>query len=381
MALTSARDTRAADADGDADATVRLAAPSPGAVVRIVAIVVACAVGLYLAWRVRDVLRLVVISVFLALALLPVVDAIDARVRVPRAAIILSLYAVLAAGVIVVGVVVVPSMVKEVQQVSRDAPRYGQDLRRDATFRRYDDRYHVVARVQADARALPGELGKATGPLQDATVKASGAIGQFVTVLSVAFLLMLNGRRYVGMGLRLAGTREARYRTLVVDINQAVGRYMLGNVAISCLATAATWLVLTILGVPYALSLGIVVGFFDLIPLVGATIGAIVVALATLTVDFPTATIVWVAFVIVYQRFENYLVQPLVYGRALDVNPLVTILGVLAGASLLGILGALLAIPVAAAVQIILRDWWATRGAAREPRQVEERGWVVADVD
>jgi predicted PurR-regulated permease PerM len=126
----------------------------------------------------------------------------------------------------------------------------------------------------------------------------------------------------------------------------------------------ATWLVLTILGVPYALSLAIVVGFFDLIPLVGATIGAIVVALATLTVDFPTATIIWIAFVILYQRFENYLVQPLVYGRALNVNPLVTILGVLAGASLLGILGALLAIPIAAAVQIVLRDWWANRGDA-----------------
>jgi predicted PurR-regulated permease PerM len=84
------------------------------------------------------------------------------------------------------------------------------------------------------------------------------------------------------------------------------------------------------------------------------------------TVDFPTATIAWAAFVIVYQRFENYLVQPLVYGRALDVNPLVTILGVLAGASLLGILGALLAIPIAAAVQIVLRDWWANREAAPE---------------
>jgi predicted PurR-regulated permease PerM len=366
MALMSARAARAGDADADADQTVRLAAPSPRAVVRIVAIVVACAVLLYLAWRLRDVLRLVVISVFLALALLPVVDAIDARVRVPRAAIILSLYAALAAGVIVVGVVVVPSMVKEVQQLSRDAPRYEQDLRRNETFRRYDDRYHIVANVEADARALPSQLRKATGPLQDVTVKAFGAIGQFVTVLSVAFLLMLNGRRYVGMGLRLTGSREPRYRKLVIDVNQAVGRYMLGNIAISVLATLATWLVLTILGVPYALSLGIVVGFFDLIPLVGATIGAIVVALATLTVDFPTATIVWVAFVIVYQRFENYLVQPLVYGRALNVNPLVTILGVLAGASLLGILGALLAIPVAAAVQIILRDWWANRSAAPE---------------
>ena len=119
---------------------------------------------------------------------------------------------------------------------------------------------------------------------------------------------------------------------------------------------------------PYALSLGIVVGFFDLIPLVGATIGAIVVVLATLTVDFPTATIIWVAFVIVYQRVENYLLQPLVYGRTLNVDPLVTILGVLAGASLLGILGALLAIPIAAAVQIVLRDWWANRRPAVSTR-------------
>jgi predicted PurR-regulated permease PerM len=233
MALMSARAARAGDADADADQTVRLAAPSPRAVVRIVAIVVACAVLLYLAWRLRDVLRLVVISVFLALALLPVVDAIDARVRVPRAAIILSLYAALAAGVIVVGVVVVPSMVKEVQQLSRDAPRYEQDLRRNETFRHYDDRYHIVANVEADARALPSQLRKATGPLQDVTVKAFGAIGQFVTVLSVAFLLMLNGRRYVGMGLRLTGSREPRYRKLVIDVNQAVGRYMLGNIAIS----------------------------------------------------------------------------------------------------------------------------------------------------
>jgi predicted PurR-regulated permease PerM len=361
MTLVQAREQ--AD-EATAREPMRLAAPSLKGVVRIVAIVVACAFFLYLAWRLRDVVRLIVISVFLGLALLPVVDAIDARVRVPRSAIILALYAALAAGVVVVGVVVVPSMVKQVRQLSDDAPRYVQDLRRNHTFRSYDNRYPITASVQRDAQALPSRLGDATGPLQDVTVKAFGVVGQFVTVLSVAFLVMLNGRRYVGMALRLTGTREARYRRLVIEINQSVARYMLGNVAISVLATVATWLVLTILGVPYALSLGIVVGFFDLIPLVGATIGAIVVALATLTVDFPTATIVWLAFVILYQRVENYLVQPLVYGRAVNVNPLVTILGVLAGASLLGVLGALLAIPIAAAIQIVLRDWWADRGAA-----------------
>jgi predicted PurR-regulated permease PerM len=311
--------------------------------------------------------RLVVIALFVALTLLPAVDALDARVRLPRASIILALFVGLAAGVVVVGAVLVPSMVKQVRQLSRDAPHYATELRGNAAFRRYDDRYHLTADIQSDARALPSRLGKATGPLQTVTVRAFGVVGQLVTVLSVAFLLILNGRRYVSMALRLTGPREARYRRLVTDVNHAVAAYMLGNVAISGLATASTWLVLSILGVPYALSLGIVVGLFDLLPLIGATIGAILVALATLTVDFPTATIVWVVFVILYQRFENYIVQPLVYGRALDINPLVTILAVLAGASLLGILGALLAIPVAAAIQILLRDWWTRRGAAPVP--------------
>jgi predicted PurR-regulated permease PerM len=152
---------------------------------------------------------------------------------------------------------------------------------------------------------------------------------------------------------------------MIREINAAVANYMLGNVVISVLATVATWIVLSILGVPYALALGFVVGFFDLIPLVGATLGAIVVALATVTTNFPVATIVWVAFIIIWQRFEDYVVQPLVYRRALHVNPLVTIVAVLVGAELLGILGALIAIPIAAAVQILLHEWWSSRAASR----------------
>jgi predicted PurR-regulated permease PerM len=85
------------------------------------------------------------------------------------------------------------------------------------------------------------------------------------------------------------------------------------------------------------------------------------------TVDFPTATIVWVGFIIVWQRLEDYVVQPLVYGKTLRVNPIVTIVSVLAGASLLGVLGALLAIPIAAAIQIVLRDWWTHREHTAKP--------------
>jgi predicted PurR-regulated permease PerM len=349
-----------APAPGD-NPTVRLAAPSFKAVVRILLIAVASAIFLYLAWRVRLVIELVGISAFLALAINPTIDAVCARIRAPRALTILAVYAVLIAGVAVIGYVVVPSLVKEVQQLAHNAPQYASDFRRNATFRHYDDRYHITPKLVRDAHRLPQLLGHLAGPLKDVTVQAFSFIGQLITVLALTFLLMLHGRKYVNLGLSLTGMRQARYRQLIIDVNKAVANYMLGNVTISVLATIATWLVLSILGVPYALSLGLVVGFFDLIPLVGATLGAIVVALATVTVDFPTATIVWVAFIIVWQRFEDYVVQPLVYGRALRLNPIVTIVSVLAGAELLGILGALLAIPTAAAIQIVLRDWLASR--------------------
>jgi predicted PurR-regulated permease PerM len=341
--------------------TIRLAAPSLRGVVRFLLIVVACGIALYLAWRVRGVIRLVGISVFFALTLMPMVDAACNRTRVPRALVILAIYVLLIAGVALIGYVVAPSLVKEVQQLSHNAPRYAAELRHNSTFRHYDDRYHISAKLVHDARVLPHLLGHLLGPLKDVTVQAFSFIGQLITVLAIAFLLVLHGREYVNMGLSLTGAREQRYRRLIIDINKAVASYMLGNVTISVLATVATWIVLSILGVPYALSLAFVVGFFDLIPLVGATLGAIVVAFATVTVSFPTATIVWIAFIIVWQRFEDYVVQPLVYGKALRVNPIVTIVSVLAGASLLGILGALLAIPTAAAIQILLRDWWAHR--------------------
>jgi predicted PurR-regulated permease PerM len=194
------------------------------------------------------------------------------------------------------------------------------------------------------------------------TVGSASFVTQLITVLAVAFLLVLHGREYSELGLSLVGRRHQRYRQVIIDIQDAVARYTLGNIVISVLATVATWIVLSILGVPYALALGLVVGFFDFIPLVGATLGAIVVALATVTVSFPTATIVWIVFIIVWQRFEDYVVQPLVYGKAVHVNPLVTIISLLVGAELLGILGVLLAIPSAAAIQIILREWWFTKG-------------------
>jgi len=343
---------------------VRLATPSLRGVLRILLVVIGCAIALYLLWRIRTVVRLAAISVFVALAILPIVDALDRRIRAHRAIVILGVYTLLIAAVLVVGYVVVPSLVKEIGQLAHDAPRYAHDLRTNSTFRHYDDRYHISAKLVLDARRLPQTLAHLAGPLKQVTVSAASFLGQLITVLALTFLLTLHGRDYVNMGLSLTGSREGRYRQLIIDINRAVAGYMLGNILISALATIFTWIVLSILGVPYALSLGFVVGFFDLIPLVGATLGSIVVALATVTVNFPVATIVWIVAIVIWQRIEDYVVQPLIYHRMLRVNPIVTIVAVLAGASLLGILGALIAIPTAAAIQIVLSYWWSSRGHA-----------------
>ncbi len=360
-------------ADGADQLRVRLAPPPLADVLRIVGVLVTVGLALYLFWRVRTVIRLLAISLFFAFALFPVVDAVWVRTRVPRAAVILSVYLILAMLIALIGYVVIPSLVSEVHQLSRDAPHYAAVLRHNATFRQYDDRYHITAKILRDTHRLPELLARAAGPLKDVTVGAASFIGQLLTVLAVTFLLILHGREYVEMGLALTGNRRERYRKVVLDIKDAVAGYTLGNIIISVLATIATWIVLSILGVPYALGLGFLVGFFDLIPLVGATLGAILVAITTVPVDFPTATIVWIAFIIVWQRFEDYVVQPLVYGRSAKVNPLVTIVSLLIGAALFGILGVLLAIPTAAAIQIILRDWWSARAVNKSGAGIESK--------
>jgi predicted PurR-regulated permease PerM len=156
--------------------------------------------------------------------------------------------------------------------------------------------------------------------------------------------------------------RERRLRVIADDVSDAIAGYVFGNFVISVLAGTVTYATLSLLGIPFALPLAILFGFLDLVPLVGATIGGILVGIVVAFFDFPADVIVWAAVTIGYQQIENYLVQPVVYGRAVQVHPLTVIVAILIGAALLGILGALVAIPIAASVQSVIRDWWRFRG-------------------
>ena len=136
---------------------------------------------------------------------------------------------------------------------------------------------------------------------------------------------------------------------------------MAGAMFIAFVAGVATYVVLWILGVPFEAPLAVVAGLFSLIPLVGATIAAVLIGVVTLFEDFPTATIIWAIWAIVYQQVENHVIQPQIQKRTVNIHPFVTIVSVLLGSTLLGVLGALLAIPVAASIQILLREYFDPR--------------------
>ena len=131
---------------------------------------------------------------------------------------------------------------------------------------------------------------------------------------------------------------------------------MLGNVATSVVAIVTSYILLLILGVPYALVLSVLTGILDLIPLVGSSIAGVIVALVALATVSPTASLITVVFHVIYRVFEDYLLNPRVLRRTVDVSPLVTIVAVILGGALLGIVGALVAVPAAAAVQLVITE-------------------------
>ncbi len=327
-------------------------------IARVFFTVAGLAILLDLLYEVRSVLLLVFIAVFLAVALGPAVDFFVKR-RIPRALAILLVYLGILGAIVGIGLLIVPPVVTQVEQLSTDIPGYVSDLRQNKTFRTYDDRYDLSAELNDQAANLPSRLGDAAGALQSVTVGVFSVVVQLVTVLTMAFFLLLDGGRFVEFAAGIRGQRtENRLRRLTEDIYQSTARYVAGALAISLAAGVSAFIVLSILAVPFAVPLAVLMAFLDLVPLIGATIAGVVIAIVTAFTGFPTDTIVWLIFFLIYQQVENNVFQPLVQARTVSVAPFLVIVSILIGSSLLGVLGALVAIPVAAAIQIVLKDLW-----------------------
>jgi predicted PurR-regulated permease PerM len=187
-----------------------------------------------------------------------------------------------------------------------------------------------------------------------------------VTILILSIFMVANGRRWVSQAIALRPPEHVDRLERAVDrVSTAIGNYVGGALAQATIAGVTAFIVMKILGLPFAGPLAVLVGIADLIPLVGATIAAVLVGIVTLFADFPIDTIIWVVWAIFYQQIENSVIQPQIQRRAVDLNAFVVIVSVLFGSTLFGILGALLAIPFAAALQIAVMEWWHYRQEGR----------------
>jgi predicted PurR-regulated permease PerM len=312
---------------------------------------------LYLLVQIRSTLLLLAIAIFLAVALGPAVDFFSKRL--PRAASILLVYVLIFCVFSGVLALVVPPVINGASDLSRDIPTYIDDLRNNKAIRDFDNKYSVTSRLQEEAKKLPEKLGDAAGALQSIAAGAFNAAFQLLTILTMTFFLLLDGKRFAKFLLgRFGGEHEDRLEGVLGRIYRSTSGYVSGALTITTINGFLTFCVLTILAVPFAVPLAVLMSFFGLIPLVGATIGGVIILVVTLFTDFPSATIIYAIFLILYQQVENNVLQPFIFKRAVNVHPLAVIVGILAGSALLGVVGALVAIPVVAALQIVLREFF-----------------------
>ena len=333
-------------------------------VLSLLVIIISVAVVLEVIWIARHVLTWIAISLFLALALNPAVEWLQRRRGLKRRGAAAAVAYLLALGLVVaIGFTFVPTLVSQVNDFVNKLPDYAHDVTHgQGRLGFLETKYHLQERIRK--AVSDGGATKVLGLSGVAVSVAKSVISIVVaaiTILFMTYFMLLEGPSWVerGFGL-LPESSRPRWRKVGHEIYRTVGGYVTGNLLISLIAGGLTTIVLLILGVPYAVALGLIVAILDLIPLAGATIAAILIGTVAFIHSIPAGIIV-VVFFIVYQQVENHVLQPLVYGRTVQLSPLAVLISILIGAELAGILGALGAIPVAGSIQVVLNDWRAHR--------------------
>jgi predicted PurR-regulated permease PerM len=299
------------------------------------------------------VLVLIFIAMFLAIALNPAVVQLQ-RWGMRRGA---------AVALVVLGVVllfcgglfaIVPPLVSQSGEFAEKLPGYIDDLKRSGTLRDLNERYNIIDRLGTAAntqnitRALGGVLGGAQ--------LVFGTVFRVLTVFVLTLYFMVAFDRIKFGAYRLVpASRRDRVARLGDEILGKVGAYMVGALAIALLAGTTTFILLLILGVAYPFALAFVVAVCDLIPQIGATLGAVVVSVVGLATSIPVG-IACIVFFVIYQQLENYVIYPKVMRRSVQVSDVAAVVAALLGVSLLGVIGALIAIPAVAAIQLIGRE-------------------------
>ncbi len=331
----------------------------PRAVLVVLGIILAAVVMIEVVQSARGVLIWIFVAIFLALALNPAVEWLLAH-GIQRRGVAVSITMIGAIGLIAaLAATIVPTIVSQVNDFVDAVPGYVEDLSAGrGPFGFLEREYQITERVR-EALSEAGASG-VLGLSDTALAVTRGVVTAVIATVTITFLtlfMLLEGPAWTERIYNLLPEeRQPRWRAIGQDIYRTIGGYVSGNLFISFIAGFVSTAVFLAVGVPYALALGLVVAILDLIPLAGATIAAILVTTVAF-LDSTTSGIIVLVFFIVYQQLENHVLQPVVYGRTVQLSPLVVLIAVLIGAELAGVVGALAAIPIAGTIQVLLLDW------------------------
>ncbi|WP_345711707.1 AI-2E family transporter [Kineococcus glutinatus] len=339
-------------------------APSSGTVrtvLTIIGLLLATALLLYVVRETSQVLTWIVVAAFFAVALYPVVGWVQRRLLGGRVRVLATLvvFLVILIALAGIGTLFVVPLAQEGTRFAGQLPQLVDDARAGRgpvgdLLERTDALRYVQDNQERIREFATGLTTPAAGVLSGVATGVAGV----ATIFVLAFLMVLEGPKVVdGFTNLFAPATGQRLRRVGADCAKSVTGYISGNLLISVICGTLTYVVLKVTGVPFAGLIALFVGLADLIPLVGATIGAVVASVAGFVESVP-AGIAVVVFFLVYQQLENHLLQPLIFARTVKLNPLTVVVAILLAVELAGILGALLAIPVASIVQVIARDVW-----------------------
>lgn len=334
-------------------------------ILRIIAVVVVCAVALGLIWLLRKPIFWILMAAFIAVALSGPINFLDRR-GLPRPLAIAAVYVTLLlipAGLIAI---VVPPIVTQGTELAEHAPEYAREaekfIQENEQLNKLNEKYDLSTELQKQAQQLPTKIGDAASVLGNIGLGLVNSVFALLNILIMSIFLVSRGRGWINPLINLRPLDERpRLHRIADDVGAAVAGYVQGAIMVAFIAGISTYVMLTILGVPFRAPLAVLAGLASLVPLVGATLAAIMIGIVTLFVDFPTTTIIWAVWAIAYQQFENNVIQPQIQKRTVQVHPFGVLVAVLFGATLLGVVGALVAIPVGASVQILVRETMAYR--------------------
>lgn len=317
------------------------------------------AIGLWsMLGRLTVTLTVLVVAAFLTLALNPLVELLtDREVRRPVAvAIVFGALLILLA---LVGRLVFPPVVVQGSELLNTAPSYFTDLLRTPWIQQLDADYDVISRAQSELedRIADGSLvGQIFGGVLGAGKAVATGLFQTLTILILTLYFMASLPRMKQTAFALVpASRRPRVEPLAEEIMRRTGAYAIGQFAVAGVNAVLSWVVLLIVGVPYPAVLAVVVGLLGLIPMVGATLGAVIVVTVAFF-DEPQKAVIMAIYYVIYQQVENYVVVPRIMQRTVSVPGAVTVVAALAGGTLLGVLGALIAIPLAAGLLLIFEE-------------------------